>query len=110
MEKVINLVINQIEILRQRLGKLEYITETYHEYKKEKEDFIKYLDKKLERENKDRDGDSTRDNGQQAISKSRGSDGTSKGISGRGGEKGSNNKKKKEKDNESVWNIVKDTI
>ena len=98
MEKVINLVINQIEILRQRLGKLEYITETYHEYKEEKEDFIKYLDKKLERENKDRDGGSIRDDKQQNISKSRGGDGTSAS----GGKKKKNNKKKKEKDNESL--------
>ena len=98
MEKVISLVINQIEILRQRLGKLEYITETYHEYKKEKEDFIKYLDKKITRETKDRDGDSTRDDRQQKISKSGGGDGTSAG----GGKKKDNNKKKKEKDNESL--------
>ena len=106
MEKVINLVINQIEILRQRLGKLEYITETYHEYKKEKDDFIKYLDKKIERENKDRDGDSTRDDRQQKISKSGGGDSKSDG----GGKKKDNNKKKEENDNESLWNIIKDTI
>ena len=54
-------MINQVEMLTQRLGRLEYITETYHEYKKEKDDFIKYLDKKIEKDNKNRDGDSTRD-------------------------------------------------
>ena len=74
MEKVINLVINQVEILTQRLGRLEYITETYHEYKKEKDDFIKYLDKRIEKDNKNRDGDSTRDDRQQKISESEGGD------------------------------------
>ena len=81
-----------------RVNKLEYITETYHEYKKEKEDFIKYLDKKIKRDTKDRDGDSTRDDRQQKISKSRGGDGTSAGE----GKKKDNNKKKRGKDNESL--------
>ena len=106
MEKVISLVINQVEILTQRLGRLEYITETYHEYKKEKDDFIKYLDKRIEKDNKNRDGDSTRDDRQQKISTSKGSDSKSDG----GGKKKDNNKKKEENDNESLWNIIKDTI
>jgi len=106
MEKVINLVINQVEILTQRLGRLEYITETYHEYKKEKDDFIKYLDKRIEKDNKNRDGDSTRDDRQQKVSESRGGD----SKSDEGGKKKNNNKKKEENDNESLWNIIKDTI
>ena len=85
-------------MLTQRLGRLEYITETYHEYKKEKEDFIKYLDKKIERDNKNRDGDSARDDRQQKISTSKGSDSKSDG----GGKKKDNNKKKEENDNESL--------
>ena len=48
MEKVINLVIQQMEMLIQRVNKLEFITETYHEYKNEKEPFIKYLNEKVE--------------------------------------------------------------
>ena len=93
-------------MLTQRLGRLEYITETYHEYKKEKEDFIKYLDKKIERDNKNRDGDSIRDDKRTKISKSGGGDGKPDG----GGKKKDNNKKKEENDNESLWNIIKDTI
>ena len=91
-------MIQQLEMAKVRINRLEYITETYHEYKKEKEDFIKYLDKKITRETKNRDGDSTRDDRQQKISKSGGGDGTSAG----GGKKKDNNKKKKEKDNESL--------
>ena len=98
MEKVINLVIQQTEMLMQRVNKLEYITETYHEYKKEKDDFIKYLDKKIEKDNKNRDGDSTRDDRQQKISTSGGGDSKSDG----GGKKKDNNKKKEENDNESI--------
>lgn len=98
MEKVINLVIQQTEILIQRVNKLEFITETYHEYKDEKEDFIKYLNRKIEKSNKDRDGDSSRNNEQQKVSKSTGSD---KGA-GDDRKKKSNSKKKEETDNESV--------
>ena len=89
-----------------RVNKLEYITETYHEYKKEKEDFIKYLNEKIERDAKDRDGDSTRDDRQQKISESEGGDRKSDG----GGKKKDNNKKKEENDNESIWNIIKGTV
>ena len=71
---MISLVINQVEMLTARTNKLEYITETYHEYKKEKEDFIKYLNEKIERDVKDRDGDSIRDDRQQKISESEGGD------------------------------------
>ena len=95
---MISLVINQVETLTQRLGRLEYITEAYHEYKKEKEDFIKYLDKKIEKDNKNRDGDSTRDDRQQKVSESRGGD----SKSDEGGGKKDNNKKKEESDNESI--------
>ena len=46
MEKVMNLIIQQTEMLIQRVNKLEFVTETYHEYKDEKESFIKYLNRK----------------------------------------------------------------
>ena len=91
-------MINQVETLTRRLGNLEYITETYHEYKKEKDDFIKYLNKKAERDNKNRDDDSTRDDRQQKVSESRGGD----SKSDEGGGKKDNNKKKEENDNESL--------
>ena len=95
---MISLVINQVEILTQRLGRLEYITQTYHEYKKEKDDFIKYLNRKVEKENKDGNGDSVRDDRQQKISASGGGD----GKPGKGWQKKDNNKKKEENDNESI--------
>ena len=95
---MISLVINQVEMLTQRLGNLEYITETYHEYKKEKDDFIKYLNKKTERGTKNRDGNSVRDDRQQKVSTSEGGDSKSDG----GGKKKDNNKKKEENDNESI--------
>ena len=98
MEKVINLVIQQTEILIQRVNKLEFINETYHEYKNEKEDFIKYLNRKVEKNNKDRDGDSSRNNEQQNISEPAGSD---KGA-GEDTKKKSNSKKKEGKDNERI--------
>ena len=85
-------------MLIQRVNKLEFVTETYHEYKKEKESFIKYLNSKIEQLNKDRDGDSSRNNEQQKVSKSTGSD---KGA-GDSRKKKSNSKKKEGTDNESV--------
>ena len=95
---MINLVIQQMEILIQRVSKLEFITETYHEYKNEKEDFIKYLNRKIEKSNKNRDGDSSRNNEQQKVSEPAGSD---KGA-GDDRKKKSNSKKKEGTDNESV--------
>ena len=98
MEKVINLMIQQMEMLIQRVNRLEYITETYHEYKNEKEEFIKFLNKKVEEDDKNRNVDSVRDDKQQSIPASGGSTGESDG----GGGRKSNKKKKKGKDNESV--------
>ena len=89
-----------------RVNRLEYITEAYHEYKNEKEEFIKYLNEKIERDDKDRDSDSLRDNKERDVSKSEGSDGKSVGT----GNKKTNSKKKEERDNESVWNIIKSAI
>mgnify|MGYP001980727805 FL=1 len=93
-----NLMIQQIQAMIAKINKLEYITETYHEYKNEKQDFIKYLNNKIEQSNKDRDGDSSRNNEQQKVSKSTGSD---KGA-GDSRKKKSNSKKKEGTDNESV--------
>ena len=85
-------------MLTQRLGRLEYITETYHEYKKEKEEFIKYLNEKIERDDKDRNSDSLRDNKERDVPKSGGSDKKSKGNR----KKKTDSNKKEERDNESV--------
>ena len=90
----------------QRVNRLEYITETYHEYTKEKEEFIKYLNEKIERDDKDRNSDSLRDDKERDVSKSGGSDKEPKGNR----KKKTNSKKKEERDNESVWNIIKSAI
>ena len=58
---VLSQVIEMVEHLRREVSRLGYITETYHEYKKEKEDFIKYLQDKVARDDKDRNSDSVLD-------------------------------------------------
>jgi len=70
MEKVVNLVINQVEHLKARMINLEIITDEYYSWKNEKEQFKEHLDKKLEEAKKsaeDATRDSLRDNGQQKI-------------------------------------------
>ena len=69
MEKVINQAILMVENLRMRMNNVEYITETYHEWKKEKEEFTKFLHEKTERILKDRANNDVPDNGRQEISK-----------------------------------------
>ena len=76
-------MIQQMEMLIQRVNRLEYITETYHEYKNEKEEFIKFLNKKVEEDDKNRNVDSVRDDKQQSIPTSGGSTGESDGGGGR---------------------------
>ena len=71
MEKVVNLLIGQVEFLKERQNRLEFVTETYHEFKEEKETFIKYLKEKIDKLNKDGASDSVRDDKQQEISKSK---------------------------------------
>ena len=69
MEKVINQAILMVENLRMRMNNVEYITETYHEWKKEKEEFTKFLHEKTERILKDRANNDVPDNGRQEVSK-----------------------------------------
>ena len=68
MEKVINQAILMVENLRMRINNVEYITETYHEWKKEKEEFTKFLHEKTERILKDRANNDVPDNGRQEVS------------------------------------------
>ena len=95
---MINLVIQQMEIQIKRINRLEYITEVYHEYKNEKNQFIKYLNEKVKRDDKIRNSDSLRDDKKRDVSESGGSDKESKGNR----KKKTNSKKKEERDNESV--------
>lgn len=67
IEKVVNLVIQQMEIQIGRINRLEYITEVYHEYKNEKDQFIKYLNEKIEEDDKNRNSDSLRDDQERDI-------------------------------------------
>lgn len=69
MEKVINQAILMVENLRMRMNNVEYITETYHEWKKEKEEFTKFLHEKTERILEDRANNDVPDNGRQEVSK-----------------------------------------
>ena len=70
MEKVISNVIMMVEHLRVRVSDLEFITQSYHEWKKDKGKFTKYLHKKVEKLRKDRASDSIPDDRRQEISKS----------------------------------------
>ena len=59
-----------VEHLRKRISDLEFITQSYHEWKKEKEKFTKYLLKKVEKLREDRADDSVSDDRRQKVSKS----------------------------------------
>ena len=71
MEKVVNLIIRQVEFLKEKQDRLEFVTETYHEFKKEKETFIKYLKEKIDKLNKDRTSDSVPDNKREEVPESK---------------------------------------
>ena len=70
MEKVISQIIKMVEHLRVRISDLEYVTQSYHEWKNEKEKFTKYLHEQVEKFAKDRNRKSVSDNGQQKVSES----------------------------------------
>ena len=70
MEKVISQIINMVEHLWVRISDLEYVTQSYHEWKNEKEKFTKYLHEQVEKFAKDRNRKSVSDNGQQKVSES----------------------------------------
>ena len=55
---------------KKRISDLEFITESYHDYKGEKPGFTKYLHKKIEKLSKDRDSSGIPDNRRQKVSKS----------------------------------------
>ena len=69
METVVNQLILQNQNLARRVSSLEFITEVYHEGKKDSDTFGKYLRDKVEEVNKNRVRDSVPDNGQQEASK-----------------------------------------
>ena len=58
-----------VEHLRKRLSEIEFITQTYHEWKDEKEKFTTYLHKRVDEINKDRAVDSTSNDRRQEVLK-----------------------------------------
>ena len=58
-----------VEHLRKRISDLEFITQSYHEWKKDKEKFTKHLHRKVEKLRKDGADNSVLDNRRQKISK-----------------------------------------
>ena len=69
MERVVNQLILQSQNLARRVSSLEFIVESYNEWKKDTEAFSKFLRKKVEGINKNGTGDSVPDNGRQKASK-----------------------------------------
>ena len=69
METVVNQLIMQNQNLVRRVSSLEFITEVYHEWKKDTDTFGKYLRDKVEEVNKNRARDNVPNDGQQKASK-----------------------------------------
>ena len=67
-----NNVIRMVEHLRVRLSDLEFITQSYHEFKgkKETDKFKEFVSEKINEINKNRAGDSVPDDRRQKVSKS----------------------------------------
>ena len=61
MEKVTNNLIVSLNNLAVKVNNLDYVLGVYHEWKKEKEDFKRYLHERVEKLSKDRDNKSVSD-------------------------------------------------
>ena len=71
MEAVIGNVIRSLENLQARVFNLEFINDNYYEWKKEKEEFVKHLEKKAKEVAENRAKGSVRDDKQQVVSESK---------------------------------------
>ena len=69
MERVVNQLILQSQNLQRRVSSLEFILESYHEWKKDTEDFSKFLREKVAKLDEDRAGNSVSDKRRQKTSK-----------------------------------------
>ena len=69
VEKVVNQLILQNQNLLRRVSSLEFITEGYHEWKKDTEEFSKFLRNKVEELDKNRANNDLSDKRQQTVSK-----------------------------------------
>ena len=63
MVKVVANLINEKQILLQRLANLEFLVDCYFEFKDEKGDVQKYVKDRIDKINKDRASNSSSDNG-----------------------------------------------
>ena len=61
-------LIQEKQILIQRLANLEFLVDCYFELKDEKGDIKKYVEQRINQINKDRASDSERDNGPEKVS------------------------------------------
>ena len=61
-------LIQEKQMLFQRLANLEFLVDCYFELKDEKGDVKKYVQQRIEKINKDRASNSKSDNGQQEVS------------------------------------------
>ena len=59
MVKVISSLIGEIKRLSNNLANVEFLIDSYFEWKDEKGDLKKYVEQRIEKLNKDRDNDST---------------------------------------------------
>ena len=73
-------MIKMLENLNVRLSNLEFVSVTYHEYKKDTEKFTKFLHDKTEKLNKDRARDNIHNDKRKKVSKSVSSDNSPKWI------------------------------
>ena len=69
MEKVVSQLILQNQNLLKRISSLEFITETYHELKKDTKPFSKFIRNKVEELDKNRAENSISNERQETISK-----------------------------------------
>ena len=69
MEKVISQVIRMVEHLRLRISDLEFITQSYHEWKNEKEEFTKHIQGQITKFSKNGDSDCVSNDRRQEVSK-----------------------------------------
>ena len=65
-------VIRNLEHLKERVFNLEYINDNYYEWKKEKDEFVKHLEKKAKEIAENRTESGVRDDKQQVVSSSKG--------------------------------------
>ena len=61
MVRVVSSLIEEIKRLSNNLANVEFLIDSYFEWKDEKGDLKKYVEQRIEKLNKDRDNDSTPD-------------------------------------------------